>query len=129
MSRVRSKDTEPELQLRRALWAAGLRGWRCHVRTVPGTPDLCWKGRKIAVFVDSAWWHGHPSRWTPGRHPPKWDRKIMTNRARDDAVNRVLADAGWMVVRIWDFDLARDTAGSVDAIKSVFAECSPRCDA
>src|SRR4051812_18463979 len=87
MSRVRSKNTRPELALRRALWAAGIRGWRCHIRGVPGTPDLCWRGRRLAVFVDSAWWHGHPSRWTPGRHPKKWDEKIEANRARDVEVN------------------------------------------
>lgn len=117
MSRVRSKDTKPELQLRRALWAAGVRGWRCHVRSVPGTPDLCWKGRKVAVFVDSAWWHGHPSRWTPGRHPPEWDRKIRGNQARDAQVNRLLNEAGWTVVRIWDFELNEDINLAVAAIQ------------
>jgi DNA mismatch endonuclease, patch repair protein len=117
MSRVRSKDTGPELRLRRALWAAGLRGWRCHVRRIPGTPDLCWIGRRVAVFVDSAWWHGHPSRWKPGRHPARWDAKIRANIARDVDVNRRLAEAGWTVVRIWDFDLERDTPRAVARVR------------
>lgn len=112
MSRVRSKNTGPELKLRRALWAAGVRGWRCHLRSVTGTPDLCWKRRRVAVFVDSAWWHGHPSRWTPGRHSPKWDAKIQANRARDVFVNQALENAGWSVVRVWDFELESD----IDAV-------------
>lgn len=118
MSRVRSKDTKPELTLRRALWAAGVRGWRCHVRGVPGTPDLCWRGRRVAVFVDSAWWHGHPSRWTPGRHPAKWEAKIAANRRRDDEVNRRLADEGWTVVRIWDFELKADLDAAVARVRA-----------
>src|SRR5689334_11704201 len=79
MSKVRSKDTRLELKFRSALWASGLRGWRCHVRGIAGTPDLAWQGRRIAVFLDSAWWHGHPSRWKPWRLPPEWDAKIRRN--------------------------------------------------
>jgi DNA mismatch endonuclease Vsr len=117
MSRVRSKNTRPELALRRALWAAGVRGWRCHIRGVPGTPDLCWRGRRLAVFVDSAWWHGHPSRWTPGRHPKKWDEKIEANRARDVEVNARLAVEGWTVIRVWDFELRNDPDEAVQRIR------------
>lgn len=118
MSRVRAKDTRPELALRRALWAAGVRGWRCHTRTVIGRPDLCWKGRKVAVFVDSAWWHGHPSRFTPGRHPAKWDQKIQATIRRDELVTRKLTEEGWAVVRIWDFELDSDPVAAVKRVKS-----------
>src|SRR4051812_9110513 len=52
MSRVRTRGTAPELALRKALWAHGLRGWRLHPRGVPGKPDLAWIGRRVAVFVD-----------------------------------------------------------------------------
>lgn len=121
MSRVRSKDTRPELALRKALWAAGVRGWRCHVRSVPGTPDLCWIRRRVAVFVDSAWWHGHPSRWTPGRHPAKWDEKIAANRRRDEQVSRALADDGWTVIRIWDFELADNLPAAVARVREALS--------
>lgn len=117
MSGVRSKDTKLELLLRRALWAAGVRGWRCHVRSVPGTPDLVWRGRKLAVFVDSAWWHGHPSRWTPGRHPKGWDEKISRNKERDAEVNQSLRGDGWTVVRLWDFELERDLDDCVGRVR------------
>lgn len=118
MSRVRAKDTRPELSLRRALWASGIRGWRCHCRGVIGTPDLCWKGRKVAVFVDSAWWHGHPSRYVVGRHPERWDRKIQANMFRDDAVNRELSAEGWTIVRIWDFELEQDLDDAVQRVQA-----------
>ena len=121
MSRVSAKNTGPGLVLRRGLWAAGIRGWRCHVRSVPGTPDLCWKGRRIAVFVDSAWWHGHPSRYTPGRHAPRWDEKIQANQRRDVRVNQLLRRAGWSVIRIWDFELDRDLAAAVATVATALS--------
>lgn len=121
MSRVRSKDTRPELALRRALWAAGSRGWRCHARSIAGTPDIAWAGRRVAVFVDSAWWHGHPSRWTPGRLPGEWDSKISANRDRDKLVNARLASEGWTVVRIWDFEIVSDLGKCVERVKAAVA--------
>lgn len=116
MSRVRAKNTKPEVALRQALWAAGVRGWRCHVRGVFGTPDLAWRRRRIAVFVDSAWWHGHPSRWQPGRLPERWDAKILATRQRDELVNERLEADGWTVVRLWDFELERDITSCVDRV-------------
>jgi DNA mismatch endonuclease (patch repair protein) len=116
MGRVRSKNTRPELTLRRALWAAGVRGWRCHVKSVVGTPDLVWLGRRVAVFVDSAWWHGHPSRWSRGRLPEHWDAKIAANRERDIRVTKRLRDEGWSVVRVWDFELASDVPTCVQRV-------------
>jgi len=124
MSRVRAKNTKPEVALRRALWAAGLRGWRCHVRGVLGTPDLAWRSRRIAVFVDSAWWHGHPSRWQPGRLPRHWDEKIQANRDRDELVNNGLRAEGWTVIRIWDFELERDATDCVCRVVAAFSRVS-----
>jgi DNA mismatch endonuclease (patch repair protein) len=88
---------------------------------VPGTPDLVWRGRKIAVFVDSAWWHGHPSRWRPGRHPERWDDKIRRNRERDRKVNEMLRRDGWTVLRLWDFELEGDLADCVRRVRDVLA--------
>src|SRR5205085_1367856 len=86
MARVRNRDTDPEIALRRALWAAGIRGWRCHPRAVPGRPDLAWVGRQVAVFVDGAFWHGHPDHYW-GQSGKFWDEKIARKRARDERVN------------------------------------------
>jgi DNA mismatch endonuclease Vsr len=125
MRRVKSKNTKPELTLRHALWAAGVRGWRCHVRAVFGTPDLAWPGRKVAIFVDSAWWHGHPSRWTPGYHPRRWDEKIEQNRRRDLEVNRRLEREGWSVVRLWDFEIERDVESCIERVTAVVGREKP----
>lgn len=112
MARVRTRDTAPEVALRQALWAAGVRGWRCHPKGIPGRPDLAWIGRRIAVFVDGAFWHGHPDYYW-GQSGQFWDAKIARNRARDARVDAELAGAGWTVVRIWDFEVERDLAVAV----------------
>jgi DNA mismatch endonuclease, patch repair protein len=121
MSRVRGKDTRLELRFRRALWAAGVRGWRCHVRNVFGKPDLAWQGRRVAVFLDSAWWHGHPSRWAPGRLSNWWDDKIQRNRARDEEVTQRLVDEGWTVVRLWDFEVETEIDRCVERVRAALA--------
>lgn len=112
MSRVRVRDTAPEMLLRRALWAAGVRGWRLHSKKLPGKPDLAFFACKLAVFVDGAFWHGHPAYYH-GQSGPFWDAKIAGNRERDARVNLQLAELGWEVVRLWDFEVEKDVAGCV----------------
>lgn len=116
MSRVKGRDTTPEIRLRRALHAKGVRGWRCHRKTVPGTPDLAFGKAKLAVFVDGAFWHGHPSKYWPGRTSEYWDKKIARNQARDAAVNQALEDEGWRVLRLWDFEVEKDPQSCADRV-------------
>jgi len=118
MARVRNRDTDPEVALRRALWASGLRGWRCHPKGVPGRPDLAWVGRRVAVFVDGAFWHGHPDHYW-GQSGKFWDEKIGRNRARDARVNAELRAVDWTVVRIWDFEIRDDVAACVASVRAV----------
>ena len=115
MSRVRTRDTDPELRLRRALWQRGVRGWRVHPKLVPGKPDLAWIGRRVAVFVDGAFWHGHPDYYK-GQSGPFWDQKIARNRARDATVNETLTLAGWTVLRFWDFEVEREPEACANAV-------------
>ena len=122
MRRVKCKNTGLEMAFRRALWASGIRGWRCHDRSVAGTPDLVWKSRRIAVFLDSAWWHGHPSRWRPGRHPGKWDEKLARNVARDAEVTQALLSDGWIVLRFWDFEVEKEPDRCVDKVRKTLAQ-------
>lgn len=117
MSRVRTRDTAPELSLRRSLWAIGVRGWRLHPKHVPGRPDLAWIGRQIAIFIDGAFWHGHHDYYW-GQSGRFWDEKIARNRARDQRVNAELGEAGWEVVRLWDFEVERDALACAERVKA-----------
>lgn len=108
MAQVKGRDTRPEMTLRKALFSIGIRGWRCHRKDLPGTPDLVFGPSKVVVFVDGAFWHGHPDKYWPGRSGAYWDAKIERNMERDRRVNKDLKRAGWKVIRIWDFEVLRD---------------------
>jgi DNA mismatch endonuclease, patch repair protein len=123
MSRVRTRDTAPEVALRRALHAAGVRGWRLH-RPLPGRPDLIFGRARLAVFVDGAFWHGHPDYYR-GQSGEFWDAKIARNRARDERVNAELAELGWTVLRLWDFEIERELAACVSRVVAALA-AAPR---
>ena len=103
MSAIHSKDTKPELTLRRALWAKGLR-----FRVIYGKEkiDIAFPSKKLAIFVDGCFWHGCPLH----SHMPKsndeyWRPKLMKNVARDTAKNKRLEDQGWRVLHFWEHDL------------------------
>jgi DNA mismatch endonuclease, patch repair protein len=116
MAAVRQRDTMPEMELRRALFSAGIRGWRCNYGRVPGRPDIAWPSMRVALFVDGAFWHGHPSRHRPGRSGKYWDVKIAGNVARDRRVDGELRMAGWEVIRIWDFEIYRSMDKVVEEV-------------
>ena len=116
MSQVRSSDTKPELVLRKTLFSLGLRGWRCHRRDLPGKPDLAFGVSKVAIFVDGAFWHGHPSRHKPGRSGEYWDTKIARNQERDLQVDETLRQMGWRVIRVWDFEVMSDPVAAAERI-------------
>lgn len=121
MARIRSKDTKPELALRRALWAAGIRGWRVHPKALPGKPDVAFTRRRVAVFVDGCFWHGHPDFFTPGKSGSYWDSKIARTQERDRLANEALASDGWVVLRFWDFEVEADVASCVAAVASALS--------
>lgn len=118
MAAVRSSDTAPELLLRRALFARGVRGWRCHYKRAPGRPDVAWPKRRVAVFVDGAFWHGHPSRHKPGRSGQYWDDKIKANVSRDRRVDQELADRGWRSIRLWDFEVSANPEAAAERVEA-----------
>jgi DNA mismatch endonuclease, patch repair protein len=122
MARVKSRDTGPELKLRRALYAGGVRGWRCHRKDLPGKPDLAFGRARVAVFVDGAFWHGHPGKWWPGRSGRYWDDKIRRNMERDRRSNEELEKLGWHVVRIWDFEIARAPESAAQRVREILHE-------
>jgi DNA mismatch endonuclease (patch repair protein) len=126
MRRVKGKDTGPELALRRALYALEVRGWRCHRGDLPGKPDLAFGVAKVAVFVDGGFWHGHPSKWWPGRSGEYWDRKIARNQQRDANANAALEALGWQVIRVWDFELKADLTGTAERVRQAVQARRPR---
>jgi DNA mismatch endonuclease (patch repair protein) len=118
-SRIRKKDTKPEVALRRALWAAGLR-FRKHYEGASGTPDIAFTKVKVAVFCDGLFWHGH--NWEERKlrlvsNRECWIPKIERNMSRDERVNRELQEAGWTVLRFWESDIKRDLAGCVELVR------------
>lgn len=109
MARIRGKDTVPELPVRRAVWAAGLR-YRLHDRRLPGRPDLVFSGKRVAVFVHGCFWHCHEgcNRFRiPKTRTDWWMTKLGRNNARDAEVRAAIEVAGWNVVVIWECEAER----------------------
>jgi len=103
MAGIRSKDTKPELIIRRGLHAMGFR-FRLHDRSLPGKPDLVLARWRATIQVQGCFWHGHDCplfRW-PGTRPEFWRAKISRNAARDAQVNAALDQAGWRVFTVWE---------------------------
>jgi DNA mismatch endonuclease (patch repair protein) len=119
MSSIRGADTRPERLLRSTLWRDGVRGFRCHWPGPGGRIDVAFTRWKVAVFVDGSFWHGHPSKWQPGRWKGYWDEKIRRNVARDRAQDAALAEAGWAVLRVWDFEVEQDPSGVAGRVQQV----------
>ena len=116
MSRIRSKDTTPELTIRRLVHSRGLR-YRIHCAELPGKPDLVFVSARVVVFVDGDFWHGWQfPRWKEniGKY---WQKKIEGNRHRDRRNFRKLRHDGWHVIRIWEHEIKRDPASCVDRIE------------
>lgn len=107
MARVRSQDTAPELIVRRALHAAGLR-YRLHRRDLPGTPDIVLPSRRAVVLVHGCFWHSHPGcprARVPGAHRNYWEPKLARTVERDRIANIELAALGWKVFVVWECEL------------------------
>ena len=121
MSKIRSKDTRPEMLLRRALHARGLR-YRLHRRSLPGSPDLVFVSARVAVFVDGDFWHGR-DLFEKGKAPRNnrtlWLAKLKGNRARDARDTARLLDAGWTVLRFWASSVEKSTAVCAGLVENI----------
>ena len=107
MGRIRSKNTRPELVVRKFLFSAGFR-YRLHVSSLPGTPDIVLKQYRTAIFVNGCFWHGHTScrfAKTPATNRDFWVEKIRRNKVRDRKSRRTLQKLGWDVYTIWECNL------------------------
>lgn len=125
-ARVRGSDTKPEMRLRRALWARGLR-YRVHDRQLPGSPDILFPRERLAIFCDGDFWHGRDwpalRRKLQGRaNPGYWIPKIKSNIDRDKRQVEQLKRLGWTVVRVWESSISKDVDLVVDEISEVLRE-------
>lgn len=117
MSRIRSKDTKPEILLRKKLWSMGIR-YRKNYKKLVGRPDIAITRYRIAIFVDGDFWHGRDSRSLERiqtRHS-YWVNKICRNKERDVEVNELLTSQGWLVLRFWATDIMADLDGCIRRI-------------
>ncbi len=126
MRRVRSKNTKPELLLRRELTKRGFR-YRVDYARAAGRPDIAMVGRRIAIFVDGEFWHG--KKLSPERLAEMseyWQRKIRRNVERDVRVNRELTDTGWTVIRVTDRAVVKGVEAVADFVERTAAGCDER---
>lgn len=108
MSRIKGKDTAPEIALRRSVWALGFR-YRIHRRVDRVRPDLVFPGLKLAIFVDGCFWHCCPEHGAkPKSNAAFWKKKLEGNVRRDVETTQMLAAMGWTVVRFWEHQIHED---------------------
>ncbi|HPM75764.1 MAG TPA: very short patch repair endonuclease [bacterium] len=108
MSTVRGKDTQPELEIRRSLFAMGFR-YRLHRTDLPGKPDLVFPKYSAVLFIHGCFWHQHGCKRSslPKTRRSWWKEKLERNHERDEEVVRVLNDGGWRVLLIWECSFRR----------------------
>lgn len=120
MSRVRNKNTKPELRVRSVLHRAGYR-FRLHGRDLPGSPDIVLPKWRTVVLVHGCFWHGHEGcrrSKLPSTRTDFWRGKVAKNRARDDAAQQSLEALGYRVVTLWECEL-KDESSILSRVNSV----------
>jgi DNA mismatch endonuclease, patch repair protein len=116
MSRIRSKNTSPELIIRKMLFAEGHRGYRIYY-DLPGRPDIVFVKKKIAIFIDGCFWHKCPFDFQePATRKEFWLKKIDSNVERDKRVNDTLQSEGWIVLRFWEHEVKKDPNNVIEKI-------------
>ena len=124
MQAIKNKDSEIERILRKELWERGLR-YQKNVQSIIGKPDIVFKGKKIAVFCDSEFWHGYD--WENRKNAIKtrkdfWIPKIERNIERDKEVNQKLTLEGWTVIRFWGKEIKNEPGKCADIVESAYYE-------
>ena len=124
MSRVKSKNTKPELIIRSLLHMEGIR-FRLHRSDLPGTPDLVLPRYQAAIFIDGCFWHQHsgcPKARLPKTNREFWERKLSGNVARDILSSNRLLQMGWAIIRVWECEITKDSSSVVISICSKLDE-------
>lgn len=138
MQHIRSRDTKPEILLRKKLWSMGLR-YRKNYKDLPGTPDLYMPRYKICIFIDSEYFHGRDWECTDngysshkygslkeqvknGNHPEFWTKKIENNIAHDNSIDNELRGKGFIVIRFWSKDILKNIDECIKTIQEIAME-------
>lgn len=108
MSKIKAKDTIPELKIRKLLYSKGYR-YRIHY-PLKGKPDIVFPKKKIAIFVNGCFWHGHGCKvdHISRTNSSYWNSKIAKNKKRDIQINKFLKAVGWNVVTLWECDIEQN---------------------
>ncbi|MGP2439687.1 very short patch repair endonuclease [Streptomyces sp. JW3] len=118
MQAIRSRDTKPEIAIRRLVHATGLR-YRVAARPVPDlrrTADMVFRSAKVAVFIDGCYWHGCPEHYvSPKTNSGYWSEKVVRNVTRDRDTDERLREAGWLVLRFWEHEPSDACADKIAA--------------
>lgn len=125
MRRIGQSATQPELVVRELVKHAGYKGYRFNLSSVLGRPDICWKGRKIAIFVHGCFWHVHDCRHgkrTPSSNKEYWQKKLARNVERDKQSQRALLRQGWCLLIIWECQLSNEKK-VLHKLKRFMARC------
>lgn len=116
MQNIRSVGTKIEREVMRALRHRNIY-FASNVASLPGKPDIVFRRKHVAVFIDSDFWHGHPKRFImPETNRKYWRAKIEGNKLRDKVVNRKLRKQGWRVLRFWEHDVKKRLDRMVDKV-------------
>jgi len=124
MKQVKNKGSKIEIMLQKELWSRGLR-YRKNAKQVTGKPDIVFMGKKVAVFCDSEFWHGHD--WENRKHDFKsnqefWIPKIERNMERDKEVNEILESEGWTIIRFWGKEIKKDVKACADIVEEALGK-------
>ena len=119
MSSNKAKNTKPELKLRKALYAEGIRGYRLNWKKVPGKPDIAFPGRKLGIFINGCYWHRCPycELSLPKTNTDFWKKKFEKNIKRDKKKETELLDLGWTVLVFWECKIKTNIKDCINKIK------------
>jgi DNA mismatch endonuclease, patch repair protein len=116
MRNIRSKGTKPEIAIMSELKKAKIY-FSTYAKNIVGKPDIVFRRKKIAVFIDSDFWHKHPTRFiAPKTNIEYWTNKIDRNQQRDKFVTKELKKSGWRVIRIWEYDIKKSLSKCINRI-------------
>jgi DNA mismatch endonuclease (patch repair protein) len=121
----RSRDTAPELMVRRALWANGIRGYRVNVKSLPGTPDMVFPRKRLAIFIHGCFWHGCQNCQNyrlPKTNSAFWEAKLEENLRRDERAAAALKSMGYQVLTFWECQVRSDLETCASRVRLAVSE-------